>query len=72
MLRCESTCMSSRATQSAGDRRLWLASFVVSLLLNGLMFLGFARIAAQTAKQRTERMRQTEAVAQDRWVAAVI
>jgi len=62
----------SRATQTAGDSRLWLASFVVSLLLNGLMFLGFARIAAQTAKQRTERMRQTEAAAQDRWVAAVI
>ena len=64
--------MSSRTTGTAGDRRLWLASFVVSLLLNGLMFLGYARIAAHTAKQRTERMRQTEAVAQDRWVAAVI
>jgi hypothetical protein len=62
----------SRATQHTGDGRLWVASFLVSLLLNVLLFGALAKVSSLNAARHAKTLAEARPAVEDRWVAAVI
>jgi len=63
--------MSSPAPIS-GEGRLWAISFVVSLLINTLLFGVLAKVSSLEAARHAKGLAEARPVVEDRWVAAVI
>jgi hypothetical protein len=64
--------MITRATPVSGEGRLWAASFLVSLLLNTLLFGTLAKVSSLDAARHAKTLAEARPVVEDRWVAAVI
>jgi hypothetical protein len=64
--------MSSPATPVSGEGRLWAVSFVVSLLLNLLLFGALAKVSSLNAARHAKTLAEARPAVEDRWVAAVI
>jgi len=64
--------MSSPATPISGEGRLWAASFLVSLLLNALLFGTLAKVSSLDAASHAKALAAARPAVEDRWVAAVI
>jgi hypothetical protein len=64
--------MSSPATPISGEGRLWAASFLVSLLLNVLLFGALAKVSSLDAARHAKTLAEARPAVEDRWVAAVI
>lgn len=64
--------MSSPATPISGEGRLWAASFLVSLLLNTVLFGVLAKVSALDAASHAKTLAEARPAVEDRWVAAVI
>jgi hypothetical protein len=64
--------MSSRTTTVSGEGRLWAVSFLVSLLLNALLFGALAKMSSLDAARHAKTLAQARPAVEDRWVAAVI
>jgi hypothetical protein len=64
--------MITRATPVSGEGRLWAASFLVSLLLNALLFGVLAKVSSLDAARHAKTLAEARPVVVDRWVAAVI
>jgi len=64
--------MSSLAPPTSGEGRLWAASFLVSLLINALLFGILAKVSSLDAARRAKVLAEAKPVMEERWVAAVI
>lgn len=64
--------MSSPAPPTSGEGRLWAVSFLVSLLLNALLFGVLAKVSSLDAASHAKTLAAARPVVEDRWVAAVI